>query len=137
MYYKRIINNNRILFYLRLESFFHYIKEAAMKNKIGLYFQLETEDPRDSYSAVKQTLSRLEQLEEEGLNVQYFELRLKKLKGLQKAKGVFMKLDGEGGTFIENEASSQWSQAFDDAFERIHHNLRSLNSSYSDSVQYV
>lgn len=108
-----------------------------MKNKIGLYFQLETDDPRDSYSAVKQTLYCLEQLEEEGLNVQYFELRLKKLKGLQKSEGVFMKLDGEGGTFIANEASSQWNQAFDDAFARIRHSLRDLNNSYSHSAQYA
>lgn len=108
-----------------------------MKNKIGLYFQLETDDPRDSYSAVKQTLHCLEQLEDEGLNVQYFELRLKKLKGLQKAEGVFMKLDGEGGTFIENEASSNWNLAFDNAFDRIHHNLKNLSASYSGSLQYA
>lgn len=108
-----------------------------MKNKIGLYFQLETDNPQDSYSAVKQTLNRLEQLEEEGLNVQYFELRLKKLKGLQKAEGVFMKLDGEGGTFIENESSPRWALAFDNAFERIHHNLKNLNSYYAGTTQYA
>ncbi|MGH2644637.1 MAG: hypothetical protein ACRDE2_11855 [Chitinophagaceae bacterium] len=108
-----------------------------MKNKIGLYFQLETDDPRESYSAVKQTLSCLEQLEAEGLTVQYFELRLKKLKGIQKTAGVFMKLDGEGGTFIENEVSPGWSQAFESAFGRIHNNLRNLSSYYSKGVQYV
>lgn len=107
-----------------------------MKNKMGLYFQLETGNPKDSLSVVKQALKRLDQLDGEGMDVQYFELRIKKPEELKGSNELFMKLDGEGRTFIENETSKSWNEAFLRAFDKIHHELRQIND-LSATVQFA
>lgn len=108
-----------------------------MKRKMGMYFQLEADDNKESLSIVKQALNRLGQLEDEGVEVQYFELRVKKSKELQGANLVSMKLDGNGSTFIENESAYRWDEAFVNAFDKIHDQLRIRSGHSAKSLQYA
>jgi hypothetical protein len=108
-----------------------------MKKKIGMYFQLETDDKKESLSMVKQALNRLDQLEDEGVDVQYFELRVKKPNKLQNPNFVSMKLDGNGSTFIENESAFHWEEAFMNGFDKIHNQLKIRNESFANILQYA
>ncbi|GAA4312448.1 hypothetical protein [Compostibacter hankyongensis] len=96
-----------------------------MQEKIGLYFQLEIEDPRASLSLVKLALDRLSQLKKGDMQVEYFELRLHRIAGRQKDKQAYIKLDGEGHTYIDLDTSSRWDDAFMNAFDRIRDRFRS------------
>ncbi len=108
-----------------------------MKKKIGLYFQLEAKDNKESLSIVKQALNRLNQLEDEGVDVQYFELRVNKFNGLSDTNVVSMKLDGNGRTFIESESGYRWDDAFINAFDRIHDHTRTGFGRPASAIQYV
>lgn len=98
-----------------------------MNTKIGLYFQLEMNDPKDTFALMKLAVNRLEQLENEGVDVEHLELRLSESSSLQIKKQVYIKLDGSGRTFIDSETSSRWDDAFITAFDRIEDQFRSLN----------
>lgn len=100
------------------------------RNKIGLYFQLESQDHGESLSMARMALNRLAQLEDEGVALHYFEMRYKDLVDSQRPKQIYIKLDGDERTFIEYEASSRWDEAFIKAFDRIHDQLRSYSTDY-------
>lgn len=87
-----------------------------MKGKIGLYFQLETVDRGTSLSMVRLALDRLEQLERNHVDVEYFELRLSQN---GKHKHAQIKLDGQGHTFIHSGTAFRWDEAFTDTFDLI------------------
>lgn len=90
-----------------------------MRPKIGLYFQLEVDNPKTSLSLVKQAIHQLEQLEKRNLEVEYFELRMRELNEIHRGKQAYIKLDGEGNTFIDSGKSITWDGAFMNAFEKV------------------
>lgn len=97
-----------------------------MSTKIGLYFQLEMNDPRDTFPLMKLALKRLEKLENEGVNVEYLELRLTESHQGPTNKQASIKLDGDGRTFIDSEVSTHWDDAFTVTFDRIQNQFSSL-----------
>lgn len=98
-----------------------------MNTKIGLYFQLEMDDPKDTFSLMKLALNRLEQLENEGVEIEHLELRLHESPFPHTKMQAYIKLDGSGRTFIDSEISSRWDDAFTTTFDRIQDQFRSLN----------
>lgn len=90
-----------------------------MQSKIGLYFQLEANDQITSLSLVKQAINGLEQLEKKNMDVEYFELRIRELDEIEGDKQAYIKLDGEGNTFIDSGKSVTWDGAFKNAFEKV------------------
>lgn len=105
-----------------------------MKNKMGIYFQLEMNDPKDTFSLMKLAVNRLEQLQDEGIKIEYLELRLHKSPFHQTKKQAYIKLDGNGSTFIDSGTSSRWDDAFITTFDRIHDQLRNHKTKSPESI---
>lgn len=99
-----------------------------MSTKIGLYFQLEMQDSKDTFTLIKMALNRLEKLKDEGVAVEYLELRLTDSQYGKFKKQAFVKLDGNGRTVIDSETSTRWQDAFSIPFDRIGEQFRSLNT---------
>jgi hypothetical protein len=95
-----------------------------MNTKMGLYFQLEITDPSVSLSIVRLALNKLEQLGKDKVNVEYFELRVTDSGQAKNSKHVYMKLDGQGHTYISSCASHEWKKAFMDTFAVIDKQLQ-------------
>lgn len=127
--------NKKVIFFLQLRKIRICKTCKTMKKKIGMYFQLEADNNKDSLSVVKQVLSRLGQLEDEGVDVQYFELRVKKMQGQQNL--VSMKLDGNGDTFIESETAYHRNEALNNGFDKIYDQLGIKNERFVKVLQYA
>lgn len=91
---------------------------------MGLYFQLEIPDPSVSLSIVRLALNRLEQLGRNKVNVEYFEMRVTDSGQARNGKHVYMKLDGQGHTYISSCAAHEWKEAFIETFAVIDKQLQ-------------
>ena len=82
-----------------------------MENKLILNLRLEVGDHRKIISLTGLVLKKLKQLEVSGIQVEYFELRLRRLSQMSRNKEAYMKIDANDRTFTDTEISSRWADA--------------------------
>jgi len=83
-----------------------------MNNSINLYFHLEIKDIDQVISLVKQSLNKIEQLEDAGIPIGYLQLRAKELLDSHADKEIWLKIDSNKGTYIGSDAAFEWDKAF-------------------------
>jgi hypothetical protein len=83
-------------------------------------FHIALEDQQAALSLMRLALSKLEQLEEAGIEVEYFELRSQLLSQPQKNKRIYIKVDSYNESFMDAEVSAGWKDAFLRTFEKIY-----------------
>ena len=90
-----------------------------MENIIALNFHLDIENSSLSLSLMREALDRLEELEEAGIPVEFFELRAGNPKPGQSRKKIYIKIDSSTRTFTDTESAPEWLEAFDKVFDRV------------------
>jgi hypothetical protein len=90
-----------------------------MENKLILNLRLEVGDQKKIFPLMSVVIRKLKQLEVSGIEVEYFELRLRRLNQLSRNKEAYMKIDANNRTFTDSEVSSNWDEAIMNPCERI------------------
>lgn len=90
-----------------------------MENKLILNLRLEVGDQKKIFPLMSMVIRKLKQLEISGIEVEYFELRLRRLNQLSRNKEAYMKIDANNRTFTDSEVSSNWDEAIMNPCERI------------------
>lgn len=102
-----------------------------MKNSIGLYFQLEIKEGNQALSLVRQSLKKIERLEDAGISVKYLELRAKEFPHHSPDKEIWLKIDSDKGTYIASETSDNWEEAFKNSFKMVEERMLYEEADYT------
>jgi len=102
-----------------------------MKSTIGLYFQLEIKEDNQAFSLIRQSLKKIEQLEDAGIPVKYLELRAKELPDSGADKEIWLKIDSDKGTYIGSDAAIEWERAFTDTVKNVEERMLYEEADYT------
>jgi hypothetical protein len=108
-----------------------------MKNSIGLYFQLEIKEGKQALSLVRQSLKKIEQLEDAGISVEYLELRAKEFPHYGSDKEIWLKIDSNKGTYIASETSDNWDDAFKNPLRTVEERMLYEEADYTRHAALV
>lgn len=108
-----------------------------MKNKIGLYFQLEIADGAETLLLVRQALKRIERLEDSGIDIKYVEVRARELAGLSRDKEIWVKIDSDKMTYIDAVSSFEWKSAFTKTFDAVQDRMLYEEADYTRDAGLV
>lgn len=90
-----------------------------MDKKITLTFRLDIDNPDSYFSLLRLVLKRVEQLEEQGIPVEFMELRMFPSPGSSRIKEAHIKIDSPDCTVNESSRSFRWDDAFLSVFEKV------------------
>jgi hypothetical protein len=102
-----------------------------MKSTIGLYFQLEIKEDNQAFSLIRQSLKKIEQLEDAGIPIKYLELRAKELPDSGADKEIWLKIDSDKGTYIGSDAAIEWERAFTDTVKNVEERMLYEEADYT------
>ena len=108
-----------------------------MKNTIGLYFQLETNEGKQAFTMIRESLKKIEQLEDAGISVKYLELRAKELPGSDPDKKIWLKIDSDKMTYIGSDCAFEWEQAFIETFKDVEERILYEEADYTRNAALV
>lgn len=108
-----------------------------MKNSIGLYFQLEMKEEGLALSLVRQSLKKIEELEDSGIPVKYLELRARELPGSRDGKEIWLKIDSDQRTYINSDHAFEWEQAYSDTFSSVEKEMLCEEADYTRHAALV
>lgn len=102
-----------------------------MKNTIGLYFQLALKEGKQAFTMIRESLKKIEQLEDAGIAVKYLELRAKELPDSDPDKEIWLKIDSDKMTYIGSDCAFEWEQAFVETFEKVENRMLDEEADYT------
>lgn len=108
-----------------------------MKNSLGLYFQLEVQERNQAFSLVRQSLKKIEQMEDAGIQVEYLQLRARELSGLRADKEIWLKIDSDKGTYIASGKSMEWNQALSNTVKNVEERILCNEADYTRHAALV
>lgn len=90
-----------------------------MNSKLILNLHLEIGDVQKRLSLMNLILKKIKELEVARIDIEYFELRLRRQHPLSPRKEAYMKIDANNWTFTDSEISNRWHDAIVNPCERL------------------